>query len=324
MTVALAVALAFVGTLVGCGAWLGLARRWGVFDVPNHRSAHATPTPRGGGVGIFLGLFLAVGVLPLLGEPWPAPWLHWCGIAALLVSAGVIDDRHNLPVSVRLGLYALVSAAALWLLLPSAPAWLLVLALLYILWLTNLFNFMDGIDAIAAVEAGFALVAAAGLAMWQGAEGAFPLFCLLLAVSCFAFLHWNWPPARLFMGDAGSIPLGFLLAVLSIQSQLSGELPLVAWLVLLACFIADATYTLCWRVLHGERITEAHSRHLYQRLARHWRSHGRVVLAMLAYNIAWLLPIAVAATMLSGYWWIWLPLAYLPLLPALLKVGKLP
>ena len=324
MTAPWAIALAFVGALLACGAWLRLAQRWDFFDVPNHRSAHAMPVPRGGGVGIFLGLFLAVVTLSLLGEPWPRPWLYWCGIAAALVGAGVIDDRRNLPVSVRLGLYALAAAGALWLLMPSAPGWVLAIALLYILWLMNLFNFMDGIDGIAAVEAAFALAAAAGLAVWQGAEGAYPLFCLLLAACCLAFLHWNWSPARLFMGDAGSIPLGFLLAVLSIQSQLAGELPLLAWLVLLASFIADATYTLCWRLLHRERITEAHSRHAYQRLARHWQSHGRVVLVMLAYNVAWLLPLAAAATLMQDYWWFWLALAYLPLLPVLVKAGKLP
>jgi Fuc2NAc and GlcNAc transferase len=188
----------------------------------------------------------------------------------------------------------------------------------------NLFNFMDGIDGIAASEAAFAAASAALLAMWLGSAGAYPLFCLLLAAACIAFLHWNWAPARLFMGDAGSIPLGFLLACLSLQGQLSGALPLVSWLILLAVFIADATYTLCWRALQKERLTEAHARHLYQRLARHWRSHSRVVWAMLAYNLLWLLPLAAAAAVLRDYGWLWLAAAYLPLLLILLKAGKLP
>jgi Fuc2NAc and GlcNAc transferase len=95
-------------------------------------------------------------------------------------------------------------------------------------------------------------------------------------------------------------------------------------LVLLAVFVADASYTLLWRAWHRERLTEAHSRHLYQRLARHWDSHARVVWVMLAYNLLWLLPLAAAAALRPGYWWLWLPLAYGPLLPALLKAGKLP
>ena len=325
MTVVIAVATAFLAALLGCGIYMRLAHRWQMLDVPNHRSAHATPTPRGGGIGIILGLVLAVGVLYLVGESWPRPWLYWCLLAVLLALAGVIDDRHNLPVVLRLGLYALAAIAALWLLLPdTVTPWLWVPALLYILWLTNLFNFMDGIDGIAASEACFVLGAAAALSLWQGAEGAYPLFCLLLAAACLAFLHWNWSPARLFMGDAGSIPLGFLLAVLSVQGELGGSLSLVAWLVLLAVFIADASYTLLWRALHGENITQAHSRHLYQRLARHWGDHGRVVLAMLAYNLFWLLPLAAASVEMPENWWLWLFLAYFPMLPALVKAGKLP
>jgi Fuc2NAc and GlcNAc transferase len=323
MTATIAVAIAFLAALASCGAVLRLAHRWQMLDLPNHRSAHVAPTPRGGGIGIFLGLFLAVGVVVLAGESWPRPWPQWCWLSAALVAVGVFDDRFNLPVAVRLGLYALAGACSLWL-LPAVAAWLWVPALLYILWITNLFNFMDGIDGIAGAEACFVLAAAAVLSLWQGAAGAFPLFCLLLASACLAFLHWNWAPARLFMGDAGSIPIGFLLAVLSIQGEFSGTLPLVAWLVLLGAFIADATYTLCWRAFHGEKITQAHSCHLYQRLARHWNSHGRVVRAMLAYNLFWLLPAAAGAAAFPGYWWLWLILAYSPLLPVLVKAGKLP
>jgi Fuc2NAc and GlcNAc transferase len=325
VTVTLAVATAFLTSLLFCGFYLRLAHRWQMLDMPNHRSAHVAPTPRGGGIGIFLGLFFAMGILQLAGESWSQPWTFWSLLAALLVLAGVVDDRFGLPVVLRLAVYALAGAAALWVLLPAASTpWIWILSLLYILWITNLFNFMDGIDGIAAAEACFVFAAAAGLALWQGTQGAYPLFCLLLAAACLAFLHWNWSPARLFMGDAGSIPLGFLLALLSVQGELRGALSLVAWLVLLAAFIADATFTLVWRALHREKITQAHSRHLYQRLARHWTSHGKVVLAMLGYNLLWLLPLAAASVALPGLWWLWLALAYLPLLPILLKAGKLP
>lgn len=324
MTAAVAVALAFVAALAGCGVYRRLAYRWQLMDVPNHRSAHDAPTPRGGGVGIFLGLFVAAAAVALAGDSWPRPLPHWFALSAGLVLAGIVDDHLSLPVGVRLSLYALAAGIATWLLVGFSPLWLALLSLLYILWIMNLFNFMDGIDGIAAAEACFVLVAAAVLSIWQDAAGAYPLFCLLLSAACLAFLHWNWAPASLFMGDAGSIPLGFLLAVLSVQGEVSGELSLVSWLVLLAVFIADATYTLLWRAVQGEKLTEAHSRHLYQRLARYWRSHGRVVQVMLGYNLLWLLPLAAAAAVVPGYWWLWLPLAYLPLLPILLKAGKLP
>ena len=244
MNAALAVGIAFVVALVGCGLYLRLARRWQLLDVPNHRSAHSSPVPRGGGVGIFLGLFAAVGLTQMFDAAWPAPYLELTGLAALLMLAGILDDRFSLPVALRFIAYALVAAAGLWLVLGVAPGWLYAVAWLYTLWVLNLFNFMDGIDGIAASEAAFVFGASAVLALWSGAGGAWPLYCLLLAAGCLAFLHWNWAPARIFMGDAGSIPLGFLLALLSLQGEVGGELPLVASLVLLAVFVADASYTL--------------------------------------------------------------------------------
>ncbi len=324
MTSVVAIGLAFVVSLLGCGLYLKLAHRWQMLDVPNHRSAHQQPTPRGGGVGILLGLFAAMAVVPLTGVSWPAPYPLLALIAGALAVTGVVDDRLGLPIAWRFLLYALACAGTSWVLLQGQPGWLLAAAAFYALWLVNLFNFMDGIDGIAAVEAGFAALVAAGLALWLGKGGAFPLFCLLLAAATLAFLHWNWAPARLFMGDAGSIPLGFLLAALSLQGEVSGALPWMCWPILLAVFIGDATYTLAWRLMQGERITEAHSRHLYQRLARHWQSHRRVVLVMLAYNLLWLAPLAAAAALTPILAALWLLLAYLPLLPILLKAGKLP
>ena len=324
MSVALAIGLAFLVSLLACGGYLKLAHRWQLLDMPNHRSAHQQPVPRGGGIGILLGLFAAMALTALTVHGWPQPFPGLAVIAALLGLVGIVDDRRGLPVALRMVFYALACTVAVWLVLGSAPWWWLALAVFFSLWLVNLFNFMDGIDGIAAVEAAFALLVAALLSLWLGSAGAFPLFCLLLAAASAAFLHWNWAPARLFMGDAGSIPLGFLLATLSIQGEVSATLPWVCWPVLLAVFIGDATYTLGWRALHGENITQAHSRHLYQRLARHWGSHSRVVLLMLAYNLLWLAPLAVAAARWPGYALLWLALAYLPLLPALVKAGKLP
>ncbi|MEE4190375.1 MAG: glycosyl transferase family 4 [Halieaceae bacterium] len=324
MTSVVAIGLAFVVSLLGCGVYLRLAHRWQMLDVPNHRSAHQAPVPRGGGVGILLGLFAAMAVVPLAGVAWPAPYPLLALAAGALALAGIVDDRLGLPVALRFLLYAAACAGVSWHLLPGQPGWVIALAAFCALWLVNLFNFMDGIDGIAAVEAGFAALAAGVLSLWLGEGGAYPLFCLLLAAAALAFLHWNWAPARLFMGDAGSIPIGFLLAALAIQGVSAGALHWACWPILLAVFIGDATYTLAWRLFNGERITEAHSHHLYQRLARHWNSHGRVVLVMLAYNLLWLLPLAAAAALLPDFALLWLALAYLPLVPAQLKAGKLP
>ena len=315
---------AFLASWAGCGAYLKLARRWRLYDHPNERSAHETPTPRGGGIGVLLGVFCGTLLAALLGESWPRPYPELLVLAAVLLLLGFQDDRSGLSVRVRLPLYALVCVAAVLLLWVDYSWWLKSLAAVYALWVLNLFNFMDGIDGIAAAEAVFAFGGAALLGIANGAEGAYPLFCMLLAVASLAFLFWNWSPARLFMGDTGSVPLGFLLAALSLQGEAGAGTPLVCWLILLAVFITDASYTLCWRALHGEKLTQAHSRHGYQRLARHWHSHSRVVVAMTAYNLLWLLPCAALALHRPGFSPLCLFLAYAPLLPLRWKTDKLP
>lgn len=301
-----------------------LARRWQIMDLPNARSAHTQATPRGGGVGLFVGLLLSVAAVSVLLQGWPPIIWQLLMVTALLVVVGIVDDVSGAAVSLRFLLYSLAACAGALLLLWPAPAWLLLPAAFYILWMMNLFNFMDGIDGIAAAETIFACVAIAGLTAWQDGDSPYLLFCLLLAGAAGGFLCWNWSPARLFMGDAGSISLGFLLAVLSILGELTGAVPLVCWLILLAVFIADASLTLLWRVATGEVITQAHSSHLYQRLARHWQSHRRVVLLMLVYNTLYLLPLAAIALVWSQWQWAALAAAYLPLLLAVIKAVKLP
>jgi Fuc2NAc and GlcNAc transferase len=309
---------------LGCGLYLLLARRLRMVDVPNQRSAHTEATPHGGGVGIYAGLVCGWALAGILASPWPGLYTGGLALAGPLVLLGVLDDRFGLPVGARLAAYALVCVLAAVSVLGASPAWLVAVGALYALWLVNLYNFMDGIDGIAATEALFAALAAAGLGWLGSADGHYIVFCLLLAAACAGFLPWNWAPARLFMGDAGSVAIGFLLAALSLLGEASGALSLSVWLILLAVFIGDASATLLWRLVRGERVTEAHSRHLYQRLARHWRSHRRVVLVMAAYNLFWLLPLAAVAQQLPGAAPAALLAAYLPLLAAVWKAGKLP
>jgi Fuc2NAc and GlcNAc transferase len=318
------VLLAALVALGCCGAYLALARRWQILDLPNERSAHTQPTPRGGGIGLFIGLVVSMAAMSLQGQAWPWPVWQLLMAASVLVVVGAIEDRKGLPVGIRFCLYTLISLTVSYLLLGSASIWLLLPAALYLLWMMNLFNFMDGIDGIAVSETIFVCLAVAGLVAWQGGDATYALLCLLVAGAACGFLYWNWSPARLFMGDAGSISLGFLLAALSLLGQLSGALPLLCWLILMAVFIADASGTLLRRALAGERVTEALSSHLYQRLARHWRSHRLVVWLMLGYNLLWLLPLAMVALAWSQWQWPALAAAYLPLLLALIKAVKLP
>jgi Fuc2NAc and GlcNAc transferase len=182
---------------------------------------------------------------------------------------------------------------------------------------------MDGIDGIAAIQCIIACVCIALLVFGGGGDQRYVLFCLLLAAAQLGFLLFNWPPARLFMGDAGSIPTGFLLAALALLGWAEGIIAPACWLILGAVFITDASWTLCRRLLQGKRITEAHREHAYQRLARYWGSHLLVDLLLLAINALWLFPLAWLATLWPGQGWILVILAYLPLAVAMARIRNL-
>ncbi len=319
MMLAAVITTALVISLLACGVYRRAALRWRILDIPNERSSHTVPTPRGGGIGVLLGLG-AGWSLALLFMPWSPLYSYLLTASVFLMLIGVIDDRIGLPVILRFLIYGVACFFTVWVLLWPLPLWAFMLFGLYALWLLNLFNFMDGIDGIAAAEVLFVGSAASLLSALGQADVEFMTFNLMLVAACAGFLAWNWAPARLFMGDTGSIPLGFLLAALS----LSGVIPLYCWLILLAAFIGDASITLLWRAATGQQVTRAHRLHIYQRLSRHWNSHARVVWAMTAYNLLWLAPLAI----LSLFWPDWLPasllLAYLPLLFLWFKAVKLP
>tara|TARA_R110001592_G_scaffold126336_1_gene337419 strand:+ start:32608 stop:33594 length:987 start_codon:yes stop_codon:yes gene_type:complete len=316
-------------SILFCGVYLWLARRWQIMDTPNARSSHLLPTPHGGGapmlLAFYLGLLLADGWL----GPWPVLYLQLAGIALALMLLGIADDLWSLSVRLRFGSYGLACLAAVLLIFPLSAtdnavvsSLLLVSAALAMLWLVNLYNFMDGIDGIAATQCLLACAAAAFLAA-RGDAPDYAVFCLLLAASQLGFLVWNWPPARLFMGDAGSIPTGFLLAALALSGGSQGGPGWATWLILLALFITDASWTLLWRVAHRQPFTQAHRLHAYQRLSRRWGSHLKVDLLLVAIFCAWLLPLAWIAEVDSSYAFLLVILAYLPLLLGMAKTGPL-
>lgn len=307
--------IAFLGSLFACGAWLRLVGR-GLLDVPGERSLHAAPTPTSGGLGILGGVLLAAFTMHLdaaLDEAWCLALLLAAGLSLL----GFADDRRGLPVRWRLAVQLLAASlllAALW---PELGAFGPILPLAGLFWLvgfTNLFNFMDGIDGLAATQAVFAGAAAAALAALQGAPypAVLPFACL--AGAALGFLPWNWPPARLFMGDAGSLMLGFLFAAGGVLSVLRDALSGVAWLILWAPFLVDGGLTLLRRALRGEALTSAHREHAYQRHALRYGSHRPVTLAVLALDLVWLLPLAWLALRFPEWQTLILCLALLPIL----------
>lgn len=271
----------------------------GIIDIPNSRSSHAVPTPRGGGIAIVISASLAFTALSLLG------WLDVRSLVALLggglavAIVGMLDDRGHVSAGVRLLVHTVAAAWAVWS-LGGLPALQVgdhvislgipghVLAVVGVVWSLNLFNFMDGIDGIAASEAVFI---AWGAALLAAAFGAGDVWApLMFGAACVGFLWWNWPPARIFMGDVGSGYLGYVIAVLALAAMRSSPPSLWSWIILAGAFLADATVTLLRRMLRGELVHQAHRSHAYQHLSRHWGRHRPVTLSLLALNVLWLLP----------------------------------
>jgi len=164
-----------------------------------------------------------------------------------------------------------------------------------IMWVLNLFNFMDGIDGIAASEAVFIALSGAMLCVYADMRGEVSVASVVFGAACAGFLVWNWPPAKIFMGDVGSGYLGYVVAVLALTAARKSPGALWSWLILGGVFLVDASVTLVRRLFRGERVSEAHRNHAYQRLARSWKGHSRVTLAVIACNLLWLLPCAFLA-----------------------------
>jgi UDP-N-acetylmuramyl pentapeptide phosphotransferase/UDP-N-acetylglucosamine-1-phosphate transferase len=258
-------------------AWLLRRSHTLPMDHPNARSLHVTPTPRVGGLGIMAG----IGVVSL-----------WWGDANLLpvvlgtfALAGVslLDDVRGLPVALRF--LAHFVAAAGCLLALGLTGWPLLAATLAVVWMTNLYNFMDGSDGLAGgmATSGFGALA---LAAWLGNAPELAAFCASIAAAALAFLRFNFPPARLFMGDAGSIPLGFLAATLGVLGAQQGVWPWLFPVLVFSPFIADASTTLARRALRGEKIWQAHRSHYYQRVVLLGASHRQLALVAYALMLA--------------------------------------
>ncbi len=295
------VAAALLVSALGTGAVRRFALSRGVIDVPNRRSSHTLPTPRGGGASIVIATTAALFVLALQGS------VSWSLFAALgvggLIVAGVgfLDDRSALSAGRRLVAHIVAAIwAVYWLGAPTTIQvgqraleigyWGDLLAVLAITWSLNLFNFMDGIDGIAGSQAVFVTGGAAWLA-WV-THGRYQLIAaeLIVAAASGGFLLWNWPPAKIFMGDVGSGYLGYVIGVLAVASAASAPSALWPWLLLDGVFLVDATVTLLRRLMQGDRIHEAHRTHAYQWQARRTGSHLVVTMAVAAINLLWLLP----------------------------------
>jgi UDP-N-acetylmuramyl pentapeptide phosphotransferase/UDP-N-acetylglucosamine-1-phosphate transferase len=268
-----AVVLIPVASALACAAVILalLKRASGLpLDHPNERSLHETPMPRVGGVGIVAGTLLAF--LLLRAEPLLA------ALVAALAAVSYVDDRSHLPIAVRFAAHALAAAAFVYVVAPDLhPLWQAV-AVLAAVWMTNLYNFMDGSDGLAGGMALFGFGAYAAAA-WLAGDTVFAVVAASIAAAAAAFLAFNFPPARVFMGDAGSIPLGFLAAALGILGWRTGHWPFWFPVVVFSTFVVDATVTLARRVLRRERFWRPHRTHYYQRLVQLGWGHRNTALA---------------------------------------------
>ncbi|MEO8192562.1 MAG: glycosyltransferase family 4 protein [Gemmatimonadales bacterium] len=267
-----------------------------LLDIPNERSSHSSPTPRGGGLAI---------AVTALGGIIIAAMLHWvdwnlaialAGGGAMIATVGWVDDHRSLSALARFAVQFISAGWAMFwvgglpsLSVGSASVELgllgTMLGIVGIVWAINLYNFVDGIDGLAAGEA-ISTGVIGGLILFAMGRTGLATVSLLIAAASAGFIPLNWAPAKLFMGDVGSGMLGYLFAVLAVASENAGAVPLLIWVLLLGAFVFDATVTLCRRIAHGERWYHAHHSHAYQRMVQAGRSHAQVSTTILIINLA--------------------------------------
>jgi Fuc2NAc and GlcNAc transferase len=324
----------FILSLMLTFAALRYATARNIMDTPNHRSSHIVPTPRGGGVAFVVAFLIVIPFLVHLDLVSYYGSFALIGAGLFLAILGFLDDHQSIPPYWRLfGHFSACVLALYW--LDGMPPisffyWTLSagwiangLAVVYLVWLLNLYNFMDGIDGLAGVEA-ISVCLGAALLYWIRGDMVLIVLPLFLAASVAGFLVWNFPPARIFMGDAGSSFLGFILGVLSIKAAAVSSDLFWSWLILLGSFILDATLTLIRRALRGERVQDAHRTHAYQKATICFNKHLPVTLAVLLINVLWLLPIAILVGLgfLKGFTGLLIAYAPLVIIVVQFKAGQ--
>ncbi len=289
-----------------------------IVDHPNARSLHIAPVPRTGGIGLMAGVMAGWG---LLWHPWLFPLA--VGVVCLMLIS-FVDDVRGLSAGWRFLMHFVVASVFIWIAVSPNSGWLLAgLVVVAMVWMINLYNFMDGSDGLAG---GMALFGFGGyaLAAWLGGDVGLAMSCLSIAAAALAFLCFNFNPARIFMGDAGSIPLGFLSAALGVVGWQHGIWPVWFPVLVFSPFIVDASVTLARRFIRGEKVWQAHREHYYQRLVQMGWGHRKTALAeygvmiavagssvlvqaraypvQLAFCLGWMLAYLLAMKLIDRYW----------------------
>ncbi len=300
-----------------------------LIDIPGHRSSHSQPTPRGGGLAIAASLAITCAYI-LVCEPNQAPDFLLIALAVAMAMLGLIDDFINLKIKWRLLVQLFLASMGAYYFLHDTNWPLLHMALIggllvgALTWSTNLYNFMDGINGIATLQAISTCLAMGTILFSLGIETETATLLVILGCACAGFLYWNFPNAKIFMGDSGSLFLGFIFGLLAAKTSITSFEIATAWLVVMATFICDASYTLCVRLLSGQKFYLPHRSHSYQKLAMVLGSHTKASLLVFAVNIFWLFPIAFLTASTFMHPILALSLAYFPLIAIsiILKAGK--
>lgn len=269
------------------------ARRTRMVDSPNDRTLHEGEIPRGGGLAIVAVMLICLSLLELVyAEPMILPITV---VAVALGALGWVDDRFGLGPLIKIGVQIVVAVYAVSHV--GAPnsmvvagytlefgSWAVLLSVLWIVWMTNAYNFMDGIDGIAASHTA---IVGCTMGVWFALDhnAAMALFCYAIMAASLGFLIWNWTPARIFMGDVGSVTLGGIFATLAIVGNTHDGVPLTAYIILFGVFLFDTIITLVRRLIQGKVVWNPHREHFYQRATTTGLGHAFVTVSVIVVTL---------------------------------------
>jgi UDP-N-acetylmuramyl pentapeptide phosphotransferase/UDP-N-acetylglucosamine-1-phosphate transferase len=292
--------LSFAGTFI----IMQVAVRRNIMDIPNQRSSHTQPTPRGGGLAIVIAWYTGLTLLKILGILDLRLFLALMS-GSLLAAVSFIDDIYDIKPSIRIlaqlitacaGLHFIGGMKFIYLgdLKIEYSLILSLIAVIGIVWFINLFNFLDGIDGYASMEA---ILVASGMFVVTGNQS-----LAILIFATLGFLIWNWPKAKIFMGDIGSTQLGFILIILGLYFNNEQQFNLIGWLILTSLFWVDASVTLFRRWRNNEKLSVAHKKHFYQRIVRSGFTHKKTVIRMILVNIFFIALVYLSENSLVEYY----------------------
>ena len=302
-------------------------------DLPTDYSIHTEPKPSAGGVSILISyLFFIFTIVNYAAADYSVFLILLCSLFPLVL-IGLLDDFFHIRIYLRL-LVQLFSAIIIvyyfqiynknfeiQIYSEQSIIIIFIISIILSMWLMNLYNFMDGVDGYASTECIFVSFSASFIAYWNNPENLLYIYIAGIGAASLGFLLRNWHPAKIFMGDTGSVSIGCIFSFFIFYSASESVISIYTWLILLSVFISDASYTLAVRIVTKRNITKAHLRHAFHILATSKNSHKYVNRVLIITNLCWILPLALLSNAYIDYHILITVLAYLPLLIFLVKIG---